>query len=342
MNKDRLGRKAEGTGSSRIHARRPITVVMVAALASGICLQAEPVYAAVSVVPESQRAGDSRSVSRAGIVALSTRGTDTGTVAFQERLNGALQKMLDAVVGPGRAVVTTAAELDLEQVETVSTTYAQGPSAGALSERLSHRSYTDDSGSTRYESTSTVRANALNSLRETRRKAPGRVKKLNIAVLVDATAGRNIDLAQLEALVSVAAGVEPGRGDSVAVAAMPLHPGAVDTAENTLTEAGAASATSRQPALPAAAVALLILIGVVAGWRYRRRETRRAAQRDHLQRMRAALEGQRPIVAAAIASPALGKPRHESIERQRLIGQLTGDDPAQAAAVLRGWTESGR
>ena len=38
---------------------------------------------------------------------------------FRDRLNGALQSMLDAVVGPGRAVVTTAAELDFEQVELV-------------------------------------------------------------------------------------------------------------------------------------------------------------------------------------------------------------------------------
>jgi hypothetical protein len=100
----------------------------------------------------------------------------------------------------------------------------------------------------------------------------------------------------------------------------------VDTAENTLAESGTAPTTDRRSALLAAAVALLILIAVVAGWRCRRREAR-MAQRDRLHQMRAALEAQRPIVATAtIASPAPGKPRHESIERQRMIGQLAGND----------------
>jgi flagellar M-ring protein FliF len=319
-----------------------MVVAMVAALATGTCLHAEPGYAAVPVAPQ-QPGSDSRFVSRTGIAASSVRRNDAATTAFQERLNGALQKMLDAVVGPRRAVVTTAAELDFEQVETVTTTYGQDPSVGALSERLSSRSYTDDSGSTRYESTSAVRANALNSLRETRRNAPGRVKKLNIAVLVDATAGQNIDLAQLENLVGVAAGVEPGRGDTVAVVAAPMRPGAVDAADNTLAESGTAPAAERQPALPAVAVALFILVGVVAGWRHRRRALRMSAQQDHLQRIRAVMGGRRPAMdTAAIAAPASGRSRDESTERQRQISRLADDDPGQAAAVLRDWTESGR
>jgi hypothetical protein len=59
--------------------------------------------------------------------------------------------------------------------------------------------------------------------------------------------------------------------------------------------------------------------------------------------MRAALDGQRPIVAtASIAVPALGNRRPGSIERHRMIGQLAGDDPEQAAAPLRSWTAAGR
>jgi flagellar M-ring protein FliF len=317
----------------------PSAVVMVAALASVMCLQAQPAYAAMPMVPHRLGAVDSGPVSRAGAVGLTVRRNDAATAAYQERLNSALQTMLDAVVGPGRAVVTTTAELNFDQVETVTTTYARDPAAGALSERISSRAYTDDTGGTRYESTSTARANALNSLRETRRTAPGRVEKLNIAVLVDATAGRNIDLAQLTELVSVAAGVDAGRGDTVAVAAMPMRPGLADTAANTLAEPGTAATADRQWMPAAAAVALLFLIGVVARRRYRRA----AAQRDDMQRMRAAVEGRRPIVATAdLAAPAPGDPRHDGIERQRQIGRLAGDDPGQAAAVLRGWTGSDR
>jgi flagellar M-ring protein FliF len=317
---------------------------MVAALASGICLYAEPVHAAASAVPQRQRIGDSRAVSRLAGVELSkaVAGFDADTVAFQNRLNSALQKMLDAVLGRGRAVVTTAAELDFDQIETVSTTYARDPSVGALSERLSRSSYTDNDGATRYESTSAVRANALNAVREVRRKAPGGVKRLSVAVLVDAAAGEAIDLAQLRTLVSVAAGVDPGRGDAVAVAAAPLNTGAVDSAQTTLAGSEASPTTNRQPMFIATGLTLLILVLLLAGLRRRRHSTRMAAERDHRRRMRGALQGQPATVAAAIAaSPAPGKPRYESFERQRMIGQFPAD-PEQAAAVLRGWTGSGR
>ncbi|MEU4624848.1 flagellar M-ring protein FliF C-terminal domain-containing protein [Actinoplanes sp. NPDC023801] len=312
---------------------------MAAVLAGGICLSAVPSHAAVAAAPEPQLTVEAQ----AGILAGNVLGTGTAAEAYQNRLNGALQKMLDAVVGPGRAVVTTVAELDLDQVETVSTTYARDPAAGALSERLSSRSYTGGDGSTRYRSSSTVRTNALDSVRETRRNAPGKVKRLNVAVLVDATAGRDIDLAQLEEFVSVAAGVETGRGDTVAVAAMPMQPVAADTATNTPAESGTALASGAVPALFAGAVALLVLIMVAAARRYRRRETRTAVQRAHLPRVLAAMEEHRPVVAtAAVAVPGPGEGRPDGVERQRQIGQLAGHDPGQAAAVLRGWTDSGR
>jgi flagellar M-ring protein FliF len=280
-------------------------------------------------------------VSQAGSVQVGevVSRTDADTAAFQNRLNSALQKMLDSVAGPGRAVVTTAAELDFDQVETVGTTYDQDPSVGALSERLSRKSYTDDSGGTRYESTTAVRANALNSLRETRRNAPGGVKKLSIAVLVDATAGQTIDLAQLQQLVSVAAGIDPRRGDAISVAAMPLHSGTASTAESTLSRTAAEPAASRRSMLSAAALGLLILILVLAWRRYKRREIRMSAQRDQLQRMRAALEAS---ATAAIAPPTAAIPRHESLERQRMISRSITENPGQAAAVLRGWAGQSR
>jgi flagellar M-ring protein FliF len=259
-------------------------------------------------------------------------GTAADTVAYQNRLDSALQKMVDAVVGPGRAVVTTNAELDFDQVETVSTTYSRDPSVGALAERLSQRAYAGGGGS--YQSSSTDRTNALNSVRETRRNAPGSVKKLNIAVVVDA-AGGNIDLNQLRKLVSAAAGVDLGRGDVVAVAAMPFRTAATVAAAGT--EAGVAA--DRRALWPVAGSGALLLILTAAAWRHRARRSRIGAGQERLLQARAALETQRPIMAETVTvSAASVDSRHAGVARQRAMAELAAGDPDRAAAVLRGWT----
>src|SRR4051812_8190296 len=77
--------------------------------------------------------------------AIATGGRDSGgasePVAFQNRLNTSLQNMLDSVVGPGHAVVTTTAELDFDQTNTTTKTYTSDPSVAALSESISREAY---------------------------------------------------------------------------------------------------------------------------------------------------------------------------------------------------------
>ncbi|MFC4065794.1 flagellar M-ring protein FliF C-terminal domain-containing protein [Actinoplanes subglobosus] len=254
---------------------------------------------------------------------------ETAAAAYQDRLDSSLQKMVDAVVGPGRAVVTTNAELDLDQVETVSTTYSRDPSVGALAERLSSR--VSAGGGNTFQSTGVDRTNALNSIRETRRTAPGAVKRLTIAVAVDAAASTNIDLTQLRKLVSVAAGTDAARGDTVVVSAMPFH-----TAEATDV---AAAAPDRRGLWLGVASGVLVLLLLLAGWRRRARQVRDAAARERLLEARAALEAQRPLVADAVTVTRASTER-PVVERQRAVGQLVAASPDQAAAVLRGWTGS--
>jgi flagellar M-ring protein FliF len=75
---------------------------------------------------------DGKILSTGGGAAVATGadgGDDSQTAAFQTRLNTSLQNMLDSVVGPGHAVVTTNAELDYDQTETTTKSYTQDPSA---------------------------------------------------------------------------------------------------------------------------------------------------------------------------------------------------------------------
>jgi flagellar M-ring protein FliF len=366
MSKDRLApsgsKAAAGRGPATGRAGKPLTAVLVLSLAGCACLAASPAYAASGAtqrqailnshtVPFAASDGPTgTAVAGAPGRALSVRGeamaggTEVATTAYQQRLNNALQTMLDAVVGPGRAVVTTNVELDFDQVETISTTYTQDASAGALSEKVSRRSYTDTSGSSQYESSSVTRANALNSLRETRRNSPGDIVKLNIAVLIDAVAAENIDLAQVKELVGVAAGIEPSRGDAVTVAAIPLHSRQAATGDSTVPQTNVVGTRSRLSVLVTAALAMLILGLLVAGWRYKDRATRNSAQRDRQELLRSGLQQQRPSIAVAsvLGAPTATAARRDSVERQHEISRFVELAPDHAAAQLRDWVENGR
>jgi flagellar M-ring protein FliF len=290
---------------------------------------------------------DGKILSTGGGAAVATggdSGADSETLAFQNRMNASLQNMLDSVVGPGHAVVTTTAELDFDQTETTTKTYSSDPSVAALSESISREAY--NGGSNRYENSSTVRNNAVNEINETRRSAPGAVQKLNVAVLLDATTAGTVDSAQVQQLVSVAAGIDPTRGDSVAVAAMPFDTSAAENAQKALAQSAAAEKTAKQESLiKTAGLALVVLVLLFLAWRASRRAKKRKAlspaELAHLEAMQAALEQQRLAeLNATIPAPAIQGPTREV--RRREIEQMVGDRPEEMAALLRGWLGPGR
>jgi len=270
-------------------------------------------------------------------------------------------------------VVTTTAELDFDQTETTSATFTSDPSVAALSESISREAYnngngtgtggalgpdniqvpngnTSSSSANQYENTQTTRNNAVNKINETRRSAPGAVKKLNVAVLMNSKTAGTVDSAQVQELVSVAAGIDATRGDSVAVAAMPFDTSAAEAAQKALADSSAAEASAKQSSLvKTAALALVVLILLFLAWRASRRAKKRKAlspaELAHLEAMQAALEQQRLAeLNAAIPQPAIEASQEDESreERQREIEQMVEDQPEEMAALLRGWLGAGR
>jgi flagellar M-ring protein FliF len=303
----------------------------------------------------------------------SDSGADSQTVAFQNRLNTSLQNMLDSVVGPGHAVVTTTAQLDYDQTQTTSENYSVDPSLPALSESTSREAYngngngtggvlgpdniqvpngtTSTSGTGQYENLNQVKNNALNKTTEVRKSAPGAIKKLAVAVLLDSTTAGTVDSAQVQQLVSTAAGIDATRGDTVAVAAMPFNTSAAQTATDALAQSAAAERSAKQTSLiKTAAMALVVLILIFLAWRASRRSKKRKslspAELQHLQEMQAALEQQRLAeLNASIPQPAIEGPSPMEMardERQREIEQMVEDQPEEMAALLRGWLGAGK
>lgn len=300
-------------------------------------------------------------------------GGDSATVQFQNRLNSSLQNMLDSVVGPGHSTVTTTAQLDFDQTQTTSETYTADPSLPALSESISREAYngngtgtggvlgpdniqvpngtTSSMGTGQYVNSNDVRNNALNKTTEVRNSAPGKINRLSVAVLLDSTTAGAVNSAQIQQLVSAAAGVDPTRGDTVAVAAMPFDTSAATAAQSALTASTVAEKSAKQTALiKTGAMGAVVLFLIFLAWRASRRAKRRKAlspsELRHLEDMQAALDQQRlGELNAAIPSPAIeaavNLEDEAREERQREIEQMVKEQPEEMAALLRGWLSAG-
>ncbi|MFI5493149.1 flagellar basal-body MS-ring/collar protein FliF [Actinoplanes sp. NPDC051859] len=307
----------------------------------------------------------------AAIASGSDSGSDAQTVSFQNRLNASLQNMLDAVVGPGHAVVTTTAELDFDQTQTTTETYSSDPAVAALSESIQREAYNGngtgsggvlgpdnvqvpvDAGTasgSQYENSNVTRNNAVNKTTEARNSAPGGIKRLNVAVLLDATTAGAVNQADVQQLVSAAAGIDPTRGDTIAVSAMAFDTSAATAAKDALAASAAAEQSVKQTSLiKTAAMALIVLLLIFIAWRWSRKQKKRKAltpaELKHLEDMQAALENQRLLeLNAAIPSQAIeaANVSYEELEgRQREIEQMVQDQPEEMAALLRGWLGAG-
>ncbi|MCL5025235.1 MAG: flagellar M-ring protein FliF [Chloroflexi bacterium] len=186
-----------------------------------------------------------------------------GQRAFEVDLEQRLQGMLDRVLGPGKATVRVRALLDWDQYESSSESYS--PAAKSPQVRSSHETFesygtlppgvggvpgaqsnlpgyagvvTGTRGITnsaavtatataqnQYTKKDTLTNYELSKVVEKTSKAPGSIKKLSVAVVLDAGA-QAIAPEQMEdvsKLVSAAAGIDAARGDVLAVSSIPYN-----------------------------------------------------------------------------------------------------------------------
>lgn len=317
---------------------------------------------------------DGKILSTGGGAAVGTggdNGNDAQTVAFQNRMNTALQNMLDSVVGPGHAVVTTTAQLDFDQTLTKSKTYNADPSLPALSESNNREAYNGagncsggvlgpdnisgpgcssggGKGTGQYENSQNVKNNAINEVNKESKNAPGSIKRLNVAVLLDSTTAGSVDPAQVQQLVSAAAGIDSTRGDTIAVSAMPFDTSAAKSAQQALNAAAAADKSARQMSLmKTGGLAAVVLFILFLAWKTSRRSRRRKSltpeERKHLEDMQSALEQQRlaelnqAIPVQMLEAPVDNTDGEAREERVREIEQMVQDQPEEMAVLLRGW-----
>ena len=207
------------------------------------------------------------------------------------------QAMLDKVLGPGVSTVTVNADLEFDQRSTTTQEYAYPEELPPLTGQTNTETYTatDNSaiegpvvgdppavigeGTTTdsendYEKTSTTQTNPINSTITERIGAPGDIRRLTVAVLVDAAVPA-ASFGEVEAIVANAVGLNAERGDAIQVSQVVFDTSAADAAEEAAAEILAAEAGAatfdliRQIGIVVLVLAVLIL-GILSLRRQRR------------------------------------------------------------------------
>jgi flagellar M-ring protein FliF len=286
------------------------------------------------------------------------------TSAYEQKLNAQIQAALEKVVGPGHAIVTTTADLDFDQTTTESLKYSHNPANPPLSESSETEVYNGTGAGAggvlgpdniqapgangqngQYQSGKNAKQNAVDQEKQVRRSSPGGIRQLNVAVLMDSRTAGVVQPAEVQQLVSAAAGINAARGDTIAVSAMPFDTSADAQRKKALEEATAAQQEQEQLSLAkTGAMVLVILVLLFLAWRASRKAKRSKlsqAELSQLEEMQAALEMQRlaelnaNIPAQLEAGP---DPEDEARrDRQKEIAQMVDDQPDEVADLLRGW-----
>ena len=359
--------------------KKPTAAVLVA-LAPGKKLAPQQVQAIVNLTsssvtgltPENVTVADSTGavLSTAGAVGGSAGVADArsqATKEYEDRLAASIQSMLDQVVGPGHSVAKVTSQLDFDQTQTKTEKFNSNPTAKALAESSTTEKYTGTGGAGAgvlgpdniqvpggtggngtYSKDTAARQNAVDKVTEVRSAAPGAVVRQSVAVLLDAKTAASVPAAQVQNLVSAAAGVNAARGDTVVVSQMPFDQTAKADAAKQLADAKKAEQQAQYLSVgKTAGLVLLVLLLLLLAWRQSRKTKRTEVTYAELERLdegdMAELEAYRARELAAAnrvaieGAPGTGADGDGSAQKRDEISAMVDRQPDEVAQLLRGW-----
>lgn len=354
----------------------PTTASVLVKTRAGSTLDPEQVQAIVNLVSSSVDGlkEDKVTVADATGKVLSAPGGTAGSATtqnqqvedFEARMNTEVQTMLDRVMGAGNTAVQITANLSFDKAISESTRYYGSDADTPLSESESSEvleggdpltpaggvvgpdgamdplGTTDPASS--YEKSDVIRDNPVDQVVEHREEAPGGVESLHVGVVIDTRALMGRDPNDVQQLVANALGIDPERGDTIEVTAMPFD----RTAEAAAVEELKATEEAEKKAATMGLIRNGGLIGIVAimilvAWLQARRRAKARAEatsyvveqlrRDAIDRQSlAAIEA--PNAALLALEAAEGDVNAEVREE---IAALVERQPEDVAALLRGW-----
>lgn len=298
--------------------------------------------------------------------------------AFEAKMTGSLQNMLDRVVGAGNTAVTVTADLNFDKTATTTKRFFTDPKAVPLSESTETETYTapgqgtdggvvgpdgaldtraDNNGNSSYKNTKRTADNAVGETVEQREAAPGTVKSLHVGIVVDQEAPGGVNTEEVQALVSSSLGIDPERGDTVQVSTLPFDRSVEKATTKALEKAQAAEDREALIAMiKTGALALLVALIFFIAWM---RSRKRAKARDQATtyvveqiRQQKAVEATPTPIPVPISTsrgpvleldPALADQAKLRAAARDEIASMVERQPEEVAQLLRGWlVESGR
>lgn len=303
---------------------------------------------------------------------------------FESDLQQSLQGLLDTTIGAHRSAVRVGALMDFDAVSTETKSYA--PQGTILSEKTKRETYNgqggprgaasgvpgtttnvvptyqgtqNQQGSGRYANVEALRNYQVGESTSKHVNAPGQVKRLSVAVLVNVPAASALanangaplytvaaaDVRKIRNAVSAAAGIDPARGDQISVEALPFAPDAIAAAGGGVRGVyGTPTTVLGLPAVPV--VALLVIAGLVgAGFALRSLRRRTFRPSSELPTFDSTLAEELPSFeehpmldgTPAIAAPirsAADLTREQMIEYVTTVAQ---DNPDNIAKLVKLW-----
>ena len=346
--------------------------------ASGSTINAEQVQAIVhltsasieGMAPTDVAVIDSTGIVLSAVGVGATGSADKQAGAYEDRVQGAVQAMLDKVVGPGNATVVVAADMSYQSAQRVEESFTTPTDAPALNEAVKTESYSGGGagggaagvlgpdniavpaaaqGEGTFTSEDTTKNNAVNKVTETRTIPAGEINRQTVSVAVNADVVGKLNVADITSLVASAAGIDAQRGDAVTVEVVGFNGGAAADAAAALAAAEAAAAADRvaeivRIGIITAGIVITFVLGLILYARRSRRQSRESIELDEMTQMRPVLAAPPvPFPLSAPIAPIMIDPTPTvsylppTTDRMRVeIDALAQRDPAKTAEYLRG------
>lgn len=274
---------------------------------------------------------------------------------YQKELQSRVQSMLEQIYGPGKAVVRLQLELDFDKIQkksqefgpdkvprstqttekTSNSTTTSNPGVPGASGNIPGYVSTAQTGTSQTTESDKIVNNEINTYEEVRDVAPGSVKRLSVAVVVDKDITSK-EQKVIEDAVKNASGFDSQRGDQISVAGMPFNTAYQDEMNRAIAQADKQRQMLMYGGL--AALALLLIGGVIASIVAKRRRAKATALEQEAEEEMEIT----PIPIARVDEAAAQEPEETPEEKLRRqikdqVEKVAKDHPDDIAQLLRTW-----
>lgn len=295
---------------------------------------------------------------------LTGSGTTGGSQTLQaqttleDQLSARANTLLDSVLGPGHAVVRVSAQLDTATTQTDSEVYdnsktavthetstteqyagAGGPGSGGVIATPTPLASASPSANPNngYRKDDWSKDTGVSRTVTSAKAGPGGVKRLTVAVAVDSAAKNAPTATDVSSLVANAVGLDPARGDTIAVttpAFLRVEPTKAPAAGGGLS----GSASTIAPSILGGILLLLVTLGFL---RTLRKGSSTEVSAEQVSAALASAGGPAAVEGGAARQLPAGAAGSAAGPSEGLVG-IVDDHPDEVAHLLRGWlTDSG-